>query len=131
MDRYLALLLAGPLLVLLALQAHSESDSTLKPSYVPLSATHSPTLKPLTAYPYALIPPTSAPGISIMPSLQTVKSWLEWLLAALREGQVVVQGAIKAVKLLEASQAALADTVSATAAATATAMVATPAIAGS
>ena len=70
----------------------------------------------------------------MMPSLQTIISIFEWINIGMKAGQVVVQGAIEAIKLYEASasaQVAL-GTAAATATATATATVtakATPTIA--
>ena len=77
----------------------------------------------------------------MMPSLQTIKSIFEWINISMKAGQVVVQGAVEAINLYEASasvqvalgKAAATATATVTAMATATIAVATattPAIAG-
>lgn len=66
-----------------------------------------------------------------MPTLQTVKSILEWVIIVMKAGQVVIQGAIEAIKLYEASATAGAAVATATVTASTTrAMATTAAIAG-
>ena len=62
-----------------------------------------------------------------MPTLQTVKSILEWVIIVMKAGQVVIQGAIKAIKLYEVSATGGAAVATATVTASTTRAMATTA----